>query len=163
MMFKKNTTVVLFLLLLLAIGFYTASVFLYQVSLTRINDDLRKQRVEIFDLNSQAESFKINVSKLNYQVDVQNKREENLSKQFVGVREEREELEEEKTQLKQDILQKNQEISAKDNEIKELKIDISDLTKKINLMNQTVDDILDDIDDICDDAAELNLSKCEDY
>jgi chromosome segregation ATPase len=160
---KKNSTLVIFFLLLAAVIFYASSVFLYQGSLSRINDDLRVKRVEIFERNKEIESLNLNVTKLLSAIELQEKREANLSSQFLDVRDEKVDLEAQKVKLGENIKTKDQEITSLKSQITTLNSKISDYIADIELKKETISSITKDVESICDKAESLNITKCNKY
>ena len=74
---RRNTTLILFLLLIFSIGFFSASVIFFQNTFTKVNDELRDKKIEVLTLDKELESLNLNVSNLNRILDIQLRREEN--------------------------------------------------------------------------------------
>ena len=88
----KNTTLVLFFLLLVSIIFLSSSVIIYQRSMTRLNDDVRIKNNDIRQIQTLVNELQLNSTSLENSLNLLKKREENLSEQFVGLKDEKEEL-----------------------------------------------------------------------
>ena len=155
---KRNTTLILFLLLLFSIGFFSTSIIFFQNTFTKVNDDLRDKKTEVLTLNKELESLNLNVSNLNRILEIQLRREENLSEQYVTLRVEKVSLEDINLALEQE----NAELLAELIEAETLVISLGD---ELEDLNESYEIILDDIEDVCGetDVVALNLSDCEDY
>jgi chromosome segregation ATPase len=160
---KRNSTLILFFLVLVSIIFLGSSVVIYQKSLTGLNDDLRNQNNEIRSLNTYVTGLKLNLSNLKEIIDIQMMREENLSEQFIDLKSDKENLED-------DFASTSISLNDTKKDLEKSKFTISSLVEVNRDLNSSYDDldelyekVLDDINDVCDEAVSLNISECSEY
>jgi chromosome segregation ATPase len=155
---RRNTTLILFLLLIFSIGFFAASIIFFQGTFTKVNDELRDKKTEILNLNKELESLNLNVSNLNRILEIQLRREENLSDQYVTLRVE-------KVSLEDEVTEKEQELAIALGDLQEAEGIVRTLAAELEDLNMSYAQILDDLEDVCgeSDVIALNLSDCEDY
>ena len=164
---NKRTTLVLFLLLIMSIIFFGAAVVYYQQSLTKLNDDIRDKRVELDTLTTKINKISSNLSMLSETLDVQVQREENLSGQFINLKDEKDLVEDQKKELEIKFEDTKDELIEAKIDIENLEDDINELIVVNSYLNETLEDVLDDVGDVCDDIHDLypnlNITDCQDY
>jgi chromosome segregation ATPase len=159
----KNTTLVLFFLLILSIVAFSGNIIYYQQSLTRLNDVITVKNTQIKGLSTQITSLRTNLSNLNEILNIQLKREENLSEQFINLKLEKEEITGEKQNLEEMVNLTQDELFEAKLEIELLELNITKLSQELNETKKDLENVLDDVEDICNAAVSLNISDCEDY
>ena len=157
---KRRSTLVLFFLVLISVTFLSASIVMYQNSLTKLNDGLRDRKTQIMDLSKTVAKLDSNISKQTQIINLQIQREENLSAQFTNVKTEKEGLITDIDKLKEDLKDTEDELKTAIVDISMLKSELSDLNVSYNNLEDDLDDAVDDIKDIC---SEYNSTICEDY
>jgi len=160
---RKSTTLLLFLLLVITLIAFGVSMFFYQGSVARLNKAINNKDTEINLLSNQVAGLSFNLSNLNEMLNLQIKREENLSGLFTGLRSEKDLIEDERRSAIRNLNLTQTELYDAKIEISDLENELSDITANYNSLNASYDDLLDDVNDICTKASSLNVSKCKKY
>ncbi len=160
---KKNTTLVLFFLLIISIAAFSGSAVYYQRSLTKLNDVIKEKDDQVKSMSSEIKSLQKNITSLGKILNIQLKREENLSEQFLTVRLEKEGLTSEKVELEELLNQTQSELYNAEIQIQVIEQELDQLEEDLSNATIQLEEVLDDIEDVCDAASSLNISDCEDY
>ena len=148
---KKHTTLVLFFLVILSVSVLTVSIIHYQQSLTELNDVITEKQELADSLSVELNKVNSEVNNLNRILNLQEKREENLSGQYTTLKVEEEKVKEEKAYLEMDLGETRAELEEAEDQIDELQDDIIDIREDYDDLNQTYYEILNDVGDICDE------------
>jgi chromosome segregation ATPase len=160
---RKSTTLLLFLLLVITLIAFGVSMFFYQGSVARLNKAINNRDSEIDLLTNQVAGLSLNLSNINEMLNLQIKREENLSGLFTGLRSEKDLIEDERRAAIRNLTLTQAELYDAKIKISDLEDDLSNINTKYTSLNISYGDILDDVNDICTKAFTLNVSECKKY
>ncbi|NTV24291.1 MAG: hypothetical protein HGA85_08050 [Nanoarchaeota archaeon] len=160
---KKSTTLVLFLMLLVSIIAFTGSVIFFQKTMSTLNEAISGKDSQIGSQKSMIEGLEMNLSRISDKLELQLRREENLSGQYSELKDANELLTSEKQSLTAKLNSTEAELKDREEEIEDLEVDISEWMSDYFWLNQTLRNVTNDAEYICDKAAALNLSRCKNY
>jgi chromosome segregation ATPase len=160
---KKSTTILLVLLLTLSTIIVLLSMAYYRLSLGKINTqmELRDDRIE--NLSNELDATKLTLAEKAALLDVQIKREANLSSLFTDLKSVKEKTEGEKKQAEGKLNQTQGELLSVKIELDNLQYRYINLNSSYSSLNSSYAVILDDAQDICRKSASLNISECKKY
>jgi chromosome segregation ATPase len=160
---KKTTTFTLFLALAIALVVFILSAYYYQISLTKLNDLISSKDNQITVMTGQIIGLNSNMSDLREVLDLQIKREENLSGLFLDLQVQNDNVEKQRRSIETTFNQTQAALYAAQTKVEDLEDSLSQTTTKYISMNNTYSKMHRDILDICDKASELNISECRNY
>lgn len=160
---KKGSTLVLALLLTICVAAVLFSMTYYRNSFGKINSQIEKRDIEIDRLFSELEETQENLSITKSLLDLQIKREANLSSQFTDLKSDKEKTEDEKKSTEGKLNQTQGELLNSKIALDNLQYKYDSLKSSYASLNTTYNSALVDIDKICTKASTLNISQCKKY
>ncbi len=160
---KKGTTIVLALLLTLSVAAVLFSMAYYRNSFGRINSEIEDRDLEIERLESELMKAEENLTSAQSLLDLQIKRESNLSSLFTDIKAEKEKAEDDKKSTEGKLNQTQGELLRSKIDFDNLEYKYEVLNSNYLSLNLSYKNVLSDVDKICTKASSLNISQCKKY
>lgn len=160
---KKRTTMILFMLLLASIIILAFSVYYFEKSFGKLNVVINDKEDRIYELADEISSLNANLTKVLGTLDIQIKREENLTNLYGQLKSEKEKVEAQKASLSGQLNDTKAELFDARLEVNSLEDDLASQLKKYSDLNKSYEAVLDDVNDVCDKVSTQNITECKKY
>jgi len=135
----------------------------YENSFSSLNNKIMDKEEELIAIKEQRDSLELELNKISKLLDIQMRREENLSEQYTEIRTVKEKVTEEKQNLSLNLNETSALLDEANLLIDSLQHNLTIVLEELNETEAKYYNVLDDLEDVCDEAEELNISDCEDY
>ena len=160
---KKGTTIVLVLLLFASVIAVLFSMSFYRNSFGKINSQIEDRDNKIDALYSQLSDSQKNLSEIQTILDLQIKRESNLSSLFTDLKTVKEKTDDEKKSTEGKLNQTQGELLSIKLDLNNLQYKYMNLNSSYASINASYALLLKDVDKICSKVSSLNISQCQKY
>jgi chromosome segregation ATPase len=155
---RKDVNVGLLLLIVAALLMFSGFTVYYQSTFKNVSQSFDIKLKELDTVSGELASKRNELNDTSIQLSLRKQKEEDLSKKFTDVRDERDSLESIKAKLELDLASTQGELSSKTNQLSQVQSDLDDkkeqildLNAKIITLNKKVNNLDDEVDKLRDE------------